>query len=118
MSSSGSAASSNVGDALGTRLFSVDLAGGDCATVAGTKCLRLALAPERDLASDHHDAGVPVMGVIGVYVICSQTPIEHLITLTPKIGLKIALVHGGLRLLVPKSFAFDRSRPASPEFAA
>lgn len=63
---------------------------------------RLNLTPEHDLAADHNDAGVPVMGVIGVHVICFQPPIEDLVTLTPKVGLKIALVHGGLQLRVPR----------------
>src|SRR2546430_9496393 len=72
----------------------------DRATVAGPESFRLAATGQRDLAADHHDARVPIVGVVGVHVIGAQAAVENLVALTPKIGLEFALVHHkGLRLL-------------------
>jgi hypothetical protein len=74
-------------------MLSMKLASGDRTAVSWSKRFWLAPARQRDLASDHHDPRVPFMRVIGVHLTRFQTAIEHLVTLTPQIGFKIALVH-------------------------
>jgi hypothetical protein len=74
-------------------MFSVHFTGGDRATVPYMERVRFAATRQRDFSTNHQDARVPVMGVVGVYLTRFQASIEDLVTFTPEIGFELALVH-------------------------
>ena len=87
------AASGDIRNPLRADLFSMHLAGANRATVPDTERVRFAAARQRDLTTNHHDARVPVMRVVGVHLTCSQAAIEDLVAFTLEIGFELALVH-------------------------
>src|ERR1700738_3713667 len=87
------AAPGDVGDALRTDMLGVNFAGGNGAAVSDTERLSLPVTGQRDLAADHHDARIPIMGVVGVHHPGLEPTIEDLVTLASQIGFEFSLVH-------------------------
>jgi hypothetical protein len=59
----------------------VNFAGGNGAAVSDTERLSLPVTGQRDLAADHHDARIPIMGVVGVHHPGLEPTIEDLVAL-------------------------------------
>src|SRR5262249_36281589 len=57
--------------------------------VAGAEGLCLAGTGKCDFSANHHDARVPIMGVVGVHFSGSQAAVEDFVTLAPQLGLKL-----------------------------
>src|SRR5207249_9146406 len=53
----------------------------------------LPVTGQRDLAADHHDARIPIMGVVGVHHPGLEPTIEDLVALASQIGFEFSLVH-------------------------
>src|ERR1700737_4284748 len=87
------AAPGDEGDALRTDMLGVNFAGGNGAAVSDTERLSLPVTGQRDLAADHHDARIPIMGVVGVHHPGLEPTIEDLVTLASQIGFEFSLVH-------------------------
>ena len=62
------AASGDIRNPLRTDMFSMHLTGGDRATVTYMERVCFASTSQRDLTTNHHDARVPVMRVVGVHL--------------------------------------------------
>jgi hypothetical protein len=83
----------DIGDALWADTLGVNFAGGNLATVPGSEGFGFPASGQRDFATDHHDAGIPVMRVIGVHCPRLQPAIEDLVTLASQIGFEFPLGH-------------------------
>jgi hypothetical protein len=73
------------------------LASGNGAAVPDMECFSLPGTGQSDLAADHHDARIPIMGVVGVHHPGLEPTIEDLVTLVSQIGFEFALIHQALR---------------------
>ena len=74
-------------------MLGVNFAGGNRAAVSDTEGLSLPVTGQRDLAADHHDARIPIMGVVGVHHCGLEPTLEDLVALASQIGFEFSLVH-------------------------
>src|SRR4029077_17879354 len=74
-------------------MLGVNFAGGNGAAVSDTERLSLPVTGQRDLAADHHNARIPIMGVVGVHHPGLEPTIEDLVALASQIGFEFSLVH-------------------------
>jgi hypothetical protein len=93
-------------------MLGVNFSGGNGAAVSDTERLSLPVTGQRDLAADHHDARIPIMGVVGVHHPGLEPTIEDLVTLASQIGFEFSPVHD------KPSCAARRHRELTPRWSA
>src|SRR5262249_4961706 len=90
---SGGTASGDIGDPVRSDLLGMRRAARYEAAVAGPKGRRLAVAGDRDLPGQNHDAGVEIMRMLGVRVVRRHPVGDDLIALAPQLAFEGLAVH-------------------------
>src|SRR6202022_17622 len=106
----------DVGDALRADTLAMHFTSSNSTAVPDTERFQLPATSQCDLAANHHDARIPVMGVVGIHHPRLESAVEHLVTLSPQIGFEFALIHGKSSCLELRTKSPDRPA-ASTRFA-